>query len=390
MTTEPVIVVNQNTPRVVETFAPLGKVRALRTQEVTRDAVRDAEILIVRSETRVNKELLEGSKVRFVGTVTIGTDHIDTGYLASKGIRFASAPGCNANSVGEYCAAALLVWSHRIGEPLRGKTLGIVGVGNVGSKVARVGETLGMDVLLNDPPRARQNGGTAFLPLDQLMDADVVTLHVPLTKTGSDATYHLFDEARIRRMKEGSVLVNTSRGQVVDSVGLRSALFSRHLSNAILDVWEGEPRIETGLLDKVMIGTPHIAGYSLDGKLNAVRMVYEEVCSFLGTVPQWIDDSSLKDSPPPVIRVGESVTAPEIVAHDAVRQAYDIELDDYMLRKIMAFPPAEQGTYFMKLRAEYRTRREFVHRIVELSADQAAARELLGKLGFSVEVRETV
>jgi erythronate-4-phosphate dehydrogenase len=390
MNNQPTIVVNRNTPRVTEIFSGLGHVRPLQTAEVTREAVRDADILIVRSETRVDGNLLEGSKVQFVGTLTIGTDHVDRRYLASKNIQFASAPGSNANSVAEYCAAALLVWSQRTGESLRDKTLGIVGVGNVGSKVARVGEALGMHVLLNDPPRARQSKDPAFRPLDELMDADVISLHVPLTTAGVDATHHLFDETRILRMKKGAVLMNTSRGPVVDSAALRSSLFSKHLSNAILDVWEGEPGIETALVDKAMIGTPHIAGYSLDGKLNAVRMIYEAVCRFLGTSPHWDADLGEEDSAPSRIRMGESAVPMEAAAYQVVRQAYDIELDDTMLRKILSVAPKEQGAYFMKLRAQYRIRREFFHRTVELAADQSAAREILEKLGFRVEVQETV
>ncbi|MBM2845533.1 MAG: Erythronate-4-phosphate dehydrogenase, partial [Bacteroidetes bacterium] len=275
------IVVNRNTPAVVETFSRLGKVIALDTHEVTRESVRNADVLVVRSETRVDRGLLDGSRVRFVGTVTIGTDHVDLEYLAANGIGFASAPWSNANSVAEYITA-LLVWSKRTGEALNGKTIGVVGVGNVGSRVVRVARALGMNVILNDPPLARKTGDPAFLPLDELMGAGVLTLHVPLARSGSDATYHLFDETRLCRMKRGSVLINTSRGAVVETNALRAVLASKQLSTAILDVWEDEPGIDLTLLNNVMLGTAHIAGYSLDGKLNALRMVYGEVCRFLG------------------------------------------------------------------------------------------------------------
>lgn len=384
---QPIIVVNQNTPRAVETFAHLGRVRALKTSDFTRASVSDADILIVRSETKVNRDLLEGSRVKFVGTVTIGTDHVDIPYLESRKITFASAPGSNANSVAEYLAAALLVWSQRTGAALSGKTLGVVGVGSVGSKVAEVGRAFGMQVLLNDPPLARGTMNSPFRPIEDLMSADVVSLHVPLTTAGQDPTHHLFDEQRILKMKTGSVLINTSRGPVVESTALRSALFSKHLSHAILDVWEGEPRIETGLLDQVTIGTPHIAGYSLDGKLNAVRMIYEEVCRFVHAKPEWKSETVSKDSPKSKIRVDETAKTSEAVAHHAIRQAYDIELDDRELRKIMLFPPGDQAAYFMKLRAEYRVRREFVHWLVELSPEQSATRDLLARLGFRVALQ---
>jgi len=205
----PTIVVNKNTPFIFEAFSQLGNIRMLGTSEVTPDAVRDADILIVRSETRVDRDLLEGSSVRFVGTPTIGTDHVDLEYLTGHGIVFANAPGSNANSVAEYVAAALLAWADRTGTSLGGRSIGIVGVGNVGSKVVNVARALGMVPILNDPPRMRESGDASFKSLDELMDADVISLHVPLTRTGEDKTWHLFDASRIGKMKKGPVLINT-------------------------------------------------------------------------------------------------------------------------------------------------------------------------------------
>lgn len=380
------IVVNKNTPLVVEAFSGIGNVIALDTTEVTRERVRDADILIVRSETRVDHNLLDGSKVRFVGTVTIGTDHVDLEYLAARGIRFANAPGSNANSVAEYIVAALLTWSERKGEGLRGKTIGVVGVGNVGRKVVRAARILGMNVLCNDPPLARLTGDPAFLSLDGLMEADIITLHVPLSRSGPDPTYHLFDERRINRMKRGSVLINTSRGGVVATDALHAALSSGRISTAILDVWEGEPEIDIGLLSRVAIGTAHIAGYSLDGKLNALRMVYEEVCRYLAIPPRW--DGSFGDTPEPhpAITVPEHVTDPENVLRSAVSRTYDIELDDYLLRRIALVPQDERAQYFMRLRADYRIRREFFHRVVELGRHHTAAKQLLEGMGFLVRL----
>ena len=321
----PKIVVNKHTPSVVEAFSHLGEVVALETLAVTRETVRDADILVVRSETKVNERLLEGSSVRFVGTVTIGTDHVDERYLASKGITFVSAPGSNSNSVKEYIAAALCVWSRRNSTPLIGKTIGIVGVGNVGSKVAIAARALGLNVVLNDPPLGRITGDSNYRPLDELMDGDFITIHVPLTKSGNDATFHLFDDARISKMKRGVVLINTSRGKVVETNALIDALSSHHLSASILDVWEGEPVLNTELLSRVLVGTPHIAGYSLDGKLNACRMVYEAVCRFLGVQPAWKIDASL---PPDTARitVPSGMTETNEIVRSVIGQAYDIEL----------------------------------------------------------------
>jgi erythronate-4-phosphate dehydrogenase len=382
----PKIVVNKHTPSVVEAFSHLGKVVALETLAVTREAVRDADILVVRSETKVNEQLLEGSSVKFVGTVTIGTDHVDERYLASKGITFVSAPGSNSNSVKEYIASALCVWSRRTGAPLAGKTIGVVGVGNVGSKVARAARTLGLNVILNDPPLSRRTGEEKYRTLDELMDADFITIHVPLTKSGDDATFHLFNDVRISKMKRGSVLMNTSRGPVVETNALTDALSSRHLSASILDVWEGEPVLDMELLSRVLIGTPHIAGYSLDGKLNACKIVYEAACRFLGVQSEWNIDTSLQPDAARII-VPSEITETDEIVRSAVKQAYDIELDDALLKKTGSLDISEHGRYFMKLRAEYRIRREFFNWCVELSSVHSEAAAILQDLGFRISLK---
>lgn len=383
----PIIVVNRSTPFAVDVFSQIGTVIALESQEVTSEAVREADILIVRSETKVDKALLEGSAVRFVGTVTIGTDHIDTDYLDSKGIAFASAPGSNANSVAEYMAAALLTWAERTQKTLRGKAIGIVGVGNVGSKVVNVAQALGMIPILNDPPLARKGPAKDYVPLDALMDADIVSLHVPLTRVGEDKTVHLFDKKRIARMKRGSVLINTSRGGVVETSALQDALESSHLSGAILDVWENEPVIPTRLLEQVMLGTPHIAGYSLDGKLNALRMVYERVCRHLGVSPDWTVDAGAPEGSSHV-RVSSTLSADQSILGFAVRHSYDIELDDSLLRAALDVSRDDLGSYFMELRAGYRIRREFFNYNVGLDRSQISAVEALQQLGFKTSVNE--
>lgn len=384
----PVIIVNKNTPGVIETFEQLGSVRALKTEEITPEAVKPADVLIVRSETTVDQRLLDGSNVRFVGTVTIGTDHCDLEYLRSRGIGFASAPGSNSNSVAEYVTAALLTWAQRTKQELSGRSIGIVGVGNVGKKVARMARILGLSVFLNDPPLQRLTGDHAYLPLDELMECDFLSLHVPLTRAGEDATYHFFGEPRIAAMKKGSVLINTSRGAVVESNALLSALRSGHLSAAILDVWEGEPNIDAPLLESVILGTPHIAGYSLDGKLKAVQMVAEEVARFLKLPFEWKGDSEGGENKGARIRVSDRIKHREELLYHVVHRAYDIELDDYMLRRILSLDPAKRGAYFMKLRAGYRTRREFAHRIVDIPEGKKNLRQVLQDLGFVMEVAE--
>jgi erythronate-4-phosphate dehydrogenase len=378
------VVVDKNNPLVAEAFQQFGEVRALATKEITAGAIRDADMVIVRSETKVTEELLRGSPVRFVGTATIGTDHVDVAYLRTNGIGFASAPGSNANSVAEYIVAALLTLAQRKGLVVQAKTIGVVGVGNVGSKVVRNAKALGMTVLQNDPPISRATVKTHFVPLDDLMDADFITLHVPLTTTGMDPTYHLFDAKRIGTMKKGAILINTARGSVVDSTALGDALDRRHLGGSVLDVWEGEPAIDVELLKKIDIATSHIAGYSFDGKLAAVEMVYAAACQFFGQAPTWMPEKSLPKPLHERIVVSDTGDSLEETLSKIVKKCYDIECDDRSLRGITAAPVDGVRSYFTRLRAEYGVRREFYNTTIELPAALASMEVVLKALGFSV------
>ena len=375
------IAVDRNIPLAGSAFGPLGDVTLLETTAVTSGAVRDAGALVIRSETKVGPGLLEGSRIRFVGSATIGTDHIDLPYLASKGIAFASAPGSNANSVKEYVLAALLAIARRGGFSLQGKVLGVVGVGNVGGRVASMARALGMTVLENDPPLARESGGRGFLPLDDLMGADIITLHVPLTRTGSDPTYHLFDARRLSGMKPGSILFNTSRGAVVETRALESSILGGRIAAAVLDVWEGEPVIDAALLLRASLGTSHIAGYSIDGKVNAAGMIRAALCRFLKIASAWDPSREIPPPPVPSVVLPEKGTTEEIL-EKAVKACYDIECDDRLLRGLLEVPPEERGRYFMGLRTGYRLRREFAGiRVIPGPADSSLRRALTG-VGF--------
>jgi len=378
------IVADENIPFVREAFAEFGDVRTMAGREMTPEAVRDAEMLLVRSVTRVNAELLSGSSVRFVGTATIGTDHVDTGWLARRGISFASAPGSNADSVAEYIVAALLVVAGREGRPLAGRALGIVGVGNVGGRVERRARALGMEVALNDPPLARLTGDPKYRPLAELFDCDFITLHVPLEKAGPDATWHLADGAFLKRMGRDAVLVNSSRGAVADNAALLRALESGEIGGAILDVWEGEPEIDVALLELVALGTPHIAGYSFDGKVRGTAMLREAACEFLGTRAEWDWEALM---PPPehgLITLDAAGAAAEDILREAALTVYPIERDDEALREIRALAPAERGAFFDRLRKEYPRRREFPNTTVALRGPNAEAAGKLRALGFRV------
>ncbi len=375
------IVADSKIPFVREAFADVAEVVALDTQAITRDAVCDADALLVRSETTVDNALLHGSSVRFIGTATIGTDHVDTDYLEQQGIGFASAPGSNANSVAEYIVTALLVLSQRLGFALEGRTLGVVGIGNVGSIVVKYGQALGMKVLQNDHPLARATGNPIYRSLDELMDADIITIHVPLTRGGPDKTYHLFDEQRIALMKKGGILINTARGGVVETDAIKKALRSHHLHAGVLDVWEKEPTIDTELLSLVTLGTPHIAGYSYDGKVNGTAIIHKAACNHFGWRSTWTARNALNQGAVAPITIPEGLSiVPGLLA--IIKRCYDIEEDDRALRRVVLLADSERGAYFRQLRVGYPVRREFSYHEVTLSESHSPLVGILKTVGF--------
>ena len=375
------IAADENIPYVREAFGTLGKVVTVPGRAMSAEVVRDAELLLVRSITRVDQALLEGSSVRFVGTATIGEDHIDTAYLAEQGIGFSSAPGCNANSVGQYMVAALLELEAALGLELAGVALGIVGVGNVGKRVLAKATALGMDCVLNDPPLARRTGHPKYRPIEEIFNCDIVSLHVPLDKDGPDATYHLADEAFLRNMKPGSVLINTARGAVADGEAIKRVLDDGHLRVCVLDVWENEPNPDPNLLDCVLIGTPHIAGYSFDGKVNGTRQIYEAACRFLGRRPEWDPALLLPEPECPELHVrGDTPDA----VREGVRTVYDIWRDDNAMREILELPETQRGALFDRLRRDYPRRREFFNTRVVVEPPNPALEATLTGLGFRV------
>ena len=392
------ILVDENIPFGREAFGRLGDVVTLHGRKMDAAAVRDADMLIIRSITKVGRELLDGSRVRFVGTCTIGTDHVDEACLRERGIAFASAPGCNANSVAEYIVCALLVLAKRGGCRLEGKTIGVVGIGNVGGRVVAKCEALGMKVLQNDPPLARLFPcEKRFLPLEALMESDFISLHVPLTKTGADKTWHMADAAFLERMKLGAVLFNTCRGAVLDSAAIPPRDF-RLPQSLVLDVWEGEPAINAAILDRAALGTPHIAGYSYDGKVNGTTMVYQAACEFVqsrtGVPPVPSSPIDRRDAcptlvmpPSPHARLTLDATGrdDEDVLREAALAVYDIEADDRRLRAIAGLPAGERGAYFDRLRKEYPQRREFQNSTITLRGGSVTIRQKLAGIGFKLE-----
>ncbi|MGB6649616.1 MAG: 4-phosphoerythronate dehydrogenase [Bacteroidota bacterium] len=379
------IVADAKNSLVNTAFRGLGEVRTLPTKEITRATLKDADVVIVRSETRINADLLEGTSVRFVATATIGTDHVDRDYLDRSGIGFANAPGSNANSVAEYLVAALLVLAREKKFSLQKSSIAIIGVGAVGSRVERIARTLGMDVFLNDPPLARMTGDPKYLPLQDLLHADIVSLHVPLTSGGDDPTYHLFDDSIIGRLKQGSILVNTSRGGVVETDALKTVLRGGRLAGAVLDVWENEPHIDTDLLELSTIGTPHIAGYSLDGKVNAAQAIFRAIGAHFGLSASWeLDKKNLPGPQFPLIRVEDGSQEISQTLLQVVRNCYDIEADDARLREMLALSPGEREGYFRALRSGYAVRREFCNSTVHLPDALRETGGILRALGFPI------
>ena len=277
------VIVDNKIPYIKEAINRIAdEVVFLPGADFTKEAVKDADALIVRTRTRCNRELLEGTQVKFIATATIGYDHIDTEYCREAGITWTNCPGCNAGSVEQYVRSVLGLLQRKKGLDLKNATIGVVGVGHVGSRVARTAKLLGMRVLLNDPPRA-DKGETGFVDLDTIArECDVITFHTPLIQEGIYRTYHLVDKNFLFSLKRAPYLINSSRGEVVDTASLLASLAAGKVKDVVIDTWENEPRISRDLLEAAFLATPHIAGYSADGKANATRMSLEALCRFFG------------------------------------------------------------------------------------------------------------
>lgn len=369
------ILVDENMPYARELFSRLGEVRAVPGRPIPTDALTDADALMVRSVTKVNEALLDDKAIKFVGTATAGTDHVDQSWLTQAGIGFSAAPGCNAIAVVEYVFSALLMLAERDGFALADRTVGIVGVGNVGGRLQKRLEALGIKTLLCDPPRADNGDEGDFRSLDELVaEADVITFHTPLYKEGQYKSLHLADEALIRRLKPGTILINACRGPVVDNAALLKCLEEGQNLSVVLDVWEPEPDLNLALLDKVDLGTSHIAGYTLEGKARGTTQVFEAYSQFIGQ-PQEVALSTLLPAPE-FGRISLHGPLDQPTLKRLAHLVYDVRRDDAPLRKVAGIPGE-----FDKLRKNYLERREWSSLTVE--CDDADAAELLQKLGFN-------
>ena len=381
------IVADENIPLLDSFFGDMGEIRRVSGRSMSGEDVRDADILLARSVTRVNRELLEGSRVRFVGTTTIGTDHVDLDWLEQAGIRFSAAPGCNANSVAEYVLSVLSLHAERRGlSDWSQLSVGIVGVGNVGGELARKLDRLGFDVRLCDPPRAdREEDNEEFVALEEAMKCDVVSLHTPLTREGDHPTLHMIGNAELETLGANQLLINAGRGEVIDSSALLARLEQGNAPVVVLDVWEQEPRIHPELVDRVWLATPHIAGYSLEGKVQGTEMIYQALSQFLGLPVRKKAGQFLPE--PALSKISFTSSAKEEDAiRIALRACYDPRRDDAKLRNTMAGSPEERGAAFDRLRRDYPVRRECSSLKIQLKGTSKSLQDSFRAIGFKLKI----
>ncbi len=373
------IVIDNKIPMIKGVLEPFADVSYCNPFDINSEVVKDKDALIIRTRTKCNESLLKNSTVKFIATATIGYDHIDTNYCDSNNIKWMNAPGCNSASVNQYIASAIVTIANKKNLDLTKTTIGIVGVGNVGSKIARTAKLLGMSVLLNDPPRARKEGQAGFVELNELVEkSDIITFHVPLIKEGVDKTYHMADDAFFNKLKSEKIIFNSSRGAVVETAAFKNAIKNGKVKAALLDVWEKEPDIDLELLNLVDIATPHIAGYSADGKANGTAACINGVSDYfnLGVEQNWYP----VEIPSPVNNKQftiecEGKTKQQILT-EIVLYTYDILSDDATLR-------ASVET-FEKQRGSYPIRREFPYYEVKLNNSSKEIEETVKNLGFTV------
>jgi len=376
------MVAGENIPYAKEAFSGLGNMTFLPGRSITSADLKDTNVLLIRSITRVDEALLKDSPVEFVGSASAGVDHIDEAYLKSRNIGFSSAAGSNANSVAEYVIASLLTLGQQHRFSLNGKTIGIVGVGNIGKLVKKKAEALGMRPVLNDPPLA-ETEQIDHRSLEETLGCDIVTLHTPFTTGGPCPTFHLLNEHTLKWLKPTAIFINAARGEVVETHALLDAITHKRIGPTVIDVWEDEPDIKWELFQTVTLGTPHIAGHSLDGKANGTFMIYAALCKHLGVAPTWNPEQSL---PPPIVpslEIEPHQRSDEEIVRETVTKMYDVEADYHRIQELLTASPEDRSRLFDGLRKNYPVRREFQTTTLKLPKNQKRLRHLLAGIGFS-------
>lgn len=372
------ILADENIP-MLEVFEQHGQLRRVAGRSLDRVVLGDAEVLLVRSVTQVDRALLAGSQVKFVGTCTIGTDHLDLDYFAEQGIGWASAPGCNARGVVDYVIGSLLTLAERDGVNLAQRCYGVVGAGQVGERLVKVLRGMGWHVLVCDPPRQQREGGD-YVDLATLVKrCDVISLHTPLTQLGEHPTHHLMAAKQLQTLSSGSWLINASRGAVVDNQALKQFLAQRPDVRAVLDVWEGEPQVDVELAQRCDIATAHIGGYSLDGKIRGTAQIYQAFCQHFA-----MSAKSVIEFPE------QTLLSMHLAAHTPLAEAlrvvcravYDPRSDDAAFRLSLAGDADQRRLAFDQVRKNYPVRREIPDIQVQLSQPQKELQQMLTALGI--------
>lgn len=387
MSTRIHIIAGESIPYAKEAFETLGTVRFLPGRTISAADLEGAHTLLVRSITRVDEALLHGTSIEFVGSASAGVDHIDAAYLQTRNINCASAPGSNANSVAEYVIASLLILAKQEGFTLSGKTIGIVGVGHIGKLVKKKAEAIGLHPVLHDPPLA-DLGKITQSSLQETLGCDIVTLHTPLTTDGPHPTFHLLNERSFTHLKPSTIFINAARGEVVDTNALLTAITRKRIGPVVLDVWEHEPHIHWDLFNAVTIGTPHIAGHSLDGKANGTNMIYIALCRHLGVEPIWKPAHSLPTPVVPSLEMDSQPKSDEEHLREMIQKIYDWKADHHRMKELLASPPEERPMLFDSLRKNYPVRREFHRTQVKLPKNMSELKHMLAGLGFG-EISES-
>ncbi len=388
------IIADQQISYVAQAFSELAEVTLCNGREITAESIHEADVLLVRSVTPIDANLLEGSQVKFVASATSGQNHIDSDYLQRNNIGFADAKGSNARSVAEYVLSSLFVLADQHDFKLKEKTVGVIGCGEVGSRVVELLETMGVQTIMNDPPLKDAPGndihennvstGEQYCDLQEVLLADIITLHVPLTEDGSYPTQQMVNSGFLDKLNDDVILLNTSRGSVIDEVALRAHIESHHNMKVVLDVWENEPDIDTDLLTHTSIGTPHIAGYSIDAKLRATEMIFRSMCEFFKLNAVWQAAIELPNDNMPELNMNVDVDDEDAIQM-AILTSYDVRGDSAALRCLPEINIEQRGRFFDELRENYPVRREFTATAIRLPEDKKILAKKLRQMGFIVK-----
>ncbi|WP_100753313.1 4-phosphoerythronate dehydrogenase [Vibrio salilacus] len=375
------ILIDENMPYAEQLFSQLGEVILKSGRTLTADDLIDVDALMIRSVTKVNAQLIsKANKLKFVGTATAGMDHVDQTLMAQKGIYFTAAPGCNKVGVAEYVFSVMMVLAQQHGFSVFDKTVGIIGAGQVGSYLQKCLQGIGIKVLINDPPKQAQGDKRSFTPLNELLSqADIITLHTPITQDGEYPTHHLVDEKVLNTLRGDQILINAARGPIVDNQALKARLAKNDGFTAALDVFEFEPEVDMELLPLLAFATPHVAGYGLEGKARGTTMIFNHYCEFLDKDLFAHASKLLPTAPVPRVELDRNWD--EATLHNITQLVYDVRRDDALFRREISKPGA-----FDLMRKNYWDRREYS--AVTIVGDHTCRLSPLEKLGFQIEVSQ--